>query len=221
MQWKEPMRVHKSWIEAIEPVAACCPQWRHMANQDWSERYHQAPNLAAALLNFLRERWTKLETSKPRKLKKFLAQNGSVPWDDSFNSRSAVQEAKELQKICDANVPKIPMIGGSRAVTQADLDHLEFCRKVWAGRKFTRPVPTTIGDVHVSYLQDRDIAIAFEKTPGGFPVSKGDVHEARRQVNADHRAGERFAKKVLDKDDFLQAGCKPRRRKKRIARARK
>ena len=109
-----------------------------MANQDWSERYHQAPNLAAALLNFLRERWTKLETSKPRKLKKFLAQNGSVPWDDSFNSRSAVQEAKELQKICDANVPKIPMIGGSRAVTQADLDRLNFAEK-FGQQKIHRP----------------------------------------------------------------------------------
>jgi hypothetical protein len=76
MRWKEPIRVHKSWIEGIERVAACCPQWpRHMANQDWGECYHQAPNLAAALLNFLRERWTKIETSKPRKLKNFL---GSV-----------------------------------------------------------------------------------------------------------------------------------------------
>jgi hypothetical protein len=142
-----------------------------------------------------------------------------VPWDDSFNSRAAVKEAEEIQKICDAKAPKIPMVGGSRAVTQADYDHLAFCRKMWAKRKHSGPVPSTIRDVPVVALQDRDIAIAFEKSPGGFPVSKGDVHEARRQVNADHRAGERFAEKVLDKDGFLQVEGKSRRRKKRSVRA--
>jgi hypothetical protein len=222
MQWKERMRVHKSWIESIERFAACCPRWpRHMAKQDWSECYRRAPNLSAALLNCLREKWAKLATSKPQKLKFFLARNSCVPWDDSFNTAAAVKEANEIKKICDANAPKIPVPAGGRAVTQADLDHLEFCRKVWAGRKFHGPVPSTIGDVPVWDLQDRDIAIAFEKSSSGFPVSKGDVREARRQVIADHRAGERFAKKVLDKDGFLQVEGKSRRRKKRIVRARK
>jgi hypothetical protein len=223
-QWqKEQMRVHLNWIIGIERIAACEPRWpRHMAMQDFADCYWQAPDLAAALLNCLRERWASLEKQKHGKLKKFLARNISVPWDDSFKkSRASLQEAKELQKICDAHAPKIPMPAGGRATTQADLDHLAFCRKVWAGRKFPGPVPSTIGDVPVWDLQDGAVAIAFEKSPGGFPVNKGDVREARRQVIADHRAAEKFAKAFLDKDGFIQAGCKPRRRKKRIARARK
>jgi len=216
-------RFHKSWIERIERVASCEPRWpRHLALQDFGDCYWQAPDLAAALLNFLRERWASLEKQKHGKLKKFLARNLSVPWDDSFKkSRASLQEAKELQKIFEAHAPKIPMPPGGRAVTQADLDHEDFCQKLWAGRKFPGPVPSTIGDVGVFYLQDRDVAIAFEKSPGGFSVSKADVREARRQVIAEHRAAEKFAKAVLDKDGFLQAGSKPRRRKKRIVRAHK
>ena len=223
-QWKKaPMRVHINFIEGIERIAACEPRWpRHMAMQDFEGCYWQAPDLAAALLNFLRERWASLERQKHGKLKNFLARNLSVPWDDSFKkSRASLQEAKELQKIFDAHAPKIPMPAGGRAVTQADLDHLAFCRKVWAGRKFPGPVPSTIGDVGVFYLQDRDVAIAFEKSPGGFSVSKADVREARRQVIAEHRAAKKVAKAFLDKDGFIQAGSKPRRRKKRIVRPRK
>jgi hypothetical protein len=221
--WKESKRVHESWIEAIEQIAACEPRWpRHMALQGFGDCYWQAPNLAAALLNFLRERWASLEKQKHGKLKKFLARNSSVPWDDSFKkSRASIQEAKELLKIIDANDPKIPMPAGGRAVTQADLDHWEFSRKVWEGRKFPSPVPTTIGDVAVWELEDTDIANAFEKSPGGYSVSKQTIHDARRQIITDHRDAEKFSKTVLDADGFLQASCKPRRRKKRLVRARK
>jgi hypothetical protein len=217
------MRVPLNWIEKIERMAACEPRWqRHLANEHFCNSYWQAPNLAAALLNYLRERWASLERQKHGKLKKFLARNLSVPWDDSFKkSRASIEEAKELQKICDANTPKIPMPVGGRPVTQADLDHMEFERKVWAGRKFPGPVPTTIGDVCVLELEDTDIANAFEKSPGGYRVSKQTIHDVRRQINAEHRAFDKFAKAVLDKDGFLQAGCKPLRRKKRIVRSRK
>jgi hypothetical protein len=221
--WKESMCVSERWIEQIERVAACEPRWpRHMAMQDFEHCYWQSPDLAAALLNHLRQRWASLEKQKHGKLKKFLARNLSVPWDDSFKkSRASIQEAKELQKICDAHAPKIPMPPGGRAVTQADLDHEDFCQKVWAGRKFPGPVPTTIGDVCVLELEDTDIANAFEKSPGGFSVSKQIIHDVRRQIIADHRDAKKFAKAVLDKDGFLQTGCKPRRGKKRLVRARK
>jgi len=223
-KWKgEPKHVTLNWIEKIEQMAACEPRWqRHLANERFCNSYWQAPNLAAALLNYLRERWASLEKQKHGKLKKFLARNLSVLWDDSFKkSRASIEEAKELQKICDAHAPKIPMLGGARAATQADLDHMEFERKVWAGRKFPGPVPTTIGDVCVLELEDADIANAFEKSPGGYRVSKQTIHDARRQINAEHRAAEKFTRAVLDKNGFLQAGCKPRRRKKRIGHSRK
>lgn len=222
-QWETPTRVHKSWISDIEQIAACESRWpRHMAMQGFGNCYWQAPNLAAALLNFLRQRWTSLERQKHGKLKKYLARNLSVPWDDSFKkSRASIQEAKELQKICDAHAPKIPMPPGGRAVTQADLDHENFCQKIWAGRKFPGPVPSTIGDVCVLELEDTDIANAFEKSPGGYSVSKQTIHDVRRQIIAEHRAANKFAKAVLNKNGFLRADRKPRRRKKRIVRARK
>lgn len=220
---KELLRVPLTWIECVERVAACDPRWpRHMAMQDFEHCYWQAPDLAAALLNFLRERWARLERQKHGKLKKFLARNQSFPWDDSFKKSSAsIEEAKELQKICDANAPKIPMVGGCRAVTQADLDHIGFCRKVWAGRKFPGPVPTTIGDIGVRNLEDADIANAFEKSLGGYSVSKQTIHDVRRQIIAEHRTAEKFTKAVLDKDGFLQVEVKSHRRNKRLVRARK
>ena len=217
------MRVSESWVEQIERVAACEPRWpRHMAMQDFEASYWQAPNLAAALLNFLRERWTSLEKQKHGKLKKYLARNLSVPWDDSFKkSRASLQEAKELQKICDAHAPKNPVGPLTQEQYDQELAHWNFCQKIWAGREFPGPVPTTIGDVCVLELEDADLANAFEKSLGGYRVSKQTIHDVRRQIIAEHRAAEKFAKAVLDKDGFLQAGCKPLRRKKRIVCARK
>src|ERR1039457_4163954 len=81
-QWeKEPIGVTLNWIEKIERMAACEPRWqRHLANEHFCNSYWQAPNLAAALLNYLRERFASLERQKHGKLKKFLARNLSVPW---------------------------------------------------------------------------------------------------------------------------------------------
>jgi hypothetical protein len=223
MQWKERMRVHKSWIKMIERFAACCPSWpRHMANQDWSDCYHQAPNLSAALLNCLREKWAKLETSKPQKLKNFLARNLTVKWENSFNSPEALAEWKclaALQQVEEAKRPPVPEGGRAPMIEDQQID--DALRKIWSRRKHTGPGPDSLGNVPVWDLQDSDIAIAFEKSSGGFPGSKGDVREARRQVIADHIAGERFAEKVLDKDGFLQVEGKSRRRKKRLIRTRK
>ena len=215
------MRVTLNWIEKIERMAACEPRWqRHLANEHFCISYWQAPNLAAALLNYLRERWASLERQKHGKLKKFLARNLSVPWDDSFKkSRASIQEAKELQKICDAHAPKNPVGPLTQEQYDQELAHWDFCQKIWAGRKFPGPVPSTIGDVCVLELEDTDIANAFEKSPGGYRVSKQMIHDVRRQIRAEHRAFDKFAKAVLDKDGFLQAVCKPRRRKKRIVRA--
>ena len=214
------MRVPLQWIEKIERMAACEPWWpRHLANEHFCNSYWQAPNLAAALLNYLHERWASLESQKHGKLKKFLARNLSVPWDDSFNkSRASIQEAKGLQKICDAHAPKNPVGPLTREQYDQELAHLNFCQKIWAGRKFPGPVPTTMDDVCVWELADTDIANAFEKSPGGYWVDKQTIHDVRRQIIAEHRAAEKFAKAVLDKDGFLQAGGKSRRRKKRIAR---
>jgi hypothetical protein len=145
-----------------------------------------------------------------------------VPWDDSFNTRAAVAEASRIDKIIlEAEKKLSPVPPGGRATTEADYNFHAWAQSEWAKRTHSGPVPSRIGDVPVWDLQDGNIATAFEKSPGGFPVSKSDVREARRQVIADHRAGERFAEKVLDKDGLLQVEGKSRRRKKRIVRARK
>src|SRR5690242_2641600 len=89
--------VHRSWIESIEYFAAVCPKWpRHMADNDFTTAYWQFPDLAAALLNELRQHWVKLGKTRPGKLKKFMADNCSVKWNDSFNTSEALAEWKHL-----------------------------------------------------------------------------------------------------------------------------
>jgi hypothetical protein len=213
LRWKESMRVHESWIDAIERVAARCPLWpQHMAEQDFGDSYRQAPDLAAALLNFLRKKLGRLEKSKAGKLKKFLSQNPVVKWDDSFNSREAVEEANKIQKYLSQIAPKVPP--GGRATTKADYEHLALSRTMWANRKHSGPVPDTVGNVPIWDLQEQEIQRAVEKLPWGIGVTIDDIVKARKWVVANQRAGKRFAKKVLDKDGFLHVKSKTRRRKK-------
>jgi hypothetical protein len=229
--------INKEWIESVERFAVCNPHWpQHMAAQDWCGTYitikgkrvwmpgayRKNPDLAAALLNFLREKWAKLETSKPQKLKSFLAHNLTVKWENAFNSPEALAEWKclaALQQVEEAKRPPVPVGGRAPMIEDQQID--DALRKIWSGRKHLGPGPDNLGNVPVWDLQDSDIAIAFEKSSGGFPVNKSDVREARRQVITDHRAGEKFAKKVLDKDGFLQVEGKSRRRIKRLIRTRK
>jgi hypothetical protein len=212
LRWNESMRVHESWLDAIERVAACCPLWpRHMADQDFGDSYRQAPDLAAALLNFLRKKWGRLEKSKAGKLKKFLSQNPVVKWDDSFNSRAAVEEANKIQKHLSQIAPKVPP--GGRATTKADYEHLALSRTMWANRKHSGPVPDTLGNVPLWDLHEQEIQRAVEKLPWGIGIEIDDIVKARKWVVTNQRDGKKFAEKVLDKDGFLHVKGNARRRK--------
>ncbi len=209
------MRVHENWIKSIEQVAACCPLWpAHMAEQDFGHSYRQAPELAAALLNEMRKKWGRLEKSRSGRLKKFFTQQPSVKWETVFNTRAAVEEADAIRKFLsekESELPKVPP--GGRATTEADYQHLELSRTMWAKRKHTGPVPDTLGEVPIGHLPDKHIQIAVAKLPWGKGLTTEDVVKARKWVVANQRAGKRFAEKVLDKDGFLHVKGKARRRK--------
>ena len=147
---KSKIRVHHDWIFPIEFAAACPVYWREYWKRQLVDCYTQEPDLTAALLNCLRVKWSKLETSKAGRLKRFLSQNPAVPWQQGIN-------------------------------VKAD----------------------KVGNVPIWVMQDGEIAIAFEKSPGGASVTIDDVVKARKWVVANQSDGEKFAEKVLDKDGFL------------------
>ncbi len=62
-------------------------------------------------------------------------------------------------------------------------------------------------------LVDKELATAFEHTPGGVAVSIDDVVKARRWVAENELAGRKFAKKALDKNGYLNIKGKSHRRK--------
>lgn len=212
---EEHLRVHVGWINSIEQVAACCPLWpKHMTEQDFGSSYFQSPNLAAALLNYLRnDKWSRIESSKAGKLKKFLSQYPSVKWDDSFNSRAAVEEANRIRDILKErdNRPETP--SGGRAAVQEDFEFLQLSRTMSANRKHSGPVPDTLGDVPVWDLQDKQIQSAIKKLPWGMGVKVDDIVKARKWVVANQRAGKKFAGRILDKDGFLHVKSRARCRK--------
>jgi hypothetical protein len=218
----ENLCVHVGFIHAVEQVAACCPLWpRHMVLQNFATAYFQHPNLTAALLHDLRQKWGRLERSKAGKLKKYFSQNPVVKWDDSFNSRAAIKEAEAIRKFLKEKEPQIPMTGGAREVTQADLDHLALSDNIWAKRKHAGPVPEPLGNVPLRDLPDKHIQTALEKLPWGKGITIDDIVKARQWVAVEQRAGKKLAEKVLDKDGFLQVKAMSRRRETGRARARK
>ncbi len=208
------LRVHESWIREIEFTAACPMAWRHLWKDGFLDCYSSQPDLTPALLNFLRQKWGHLEKSKAGRLKKFLSANTCAKWDDSFASLAAVEEANKIRRILKEkdNRPKVPP--GGRAVMKEDLEFLELSRTMWAKRKHHNAVvPDEFGNVSMWDLQDGEIAVAFEKSPGGSRVEIADVVKARKWVAANQLASEQFAEEVLDKDGFLQVKASPRRRK--------
>lgn len=219
---KERRRFHVGWIESVEHVAANCPLWPpHMVKQDWNGFHsatvdvagchQQAPELAETLLFFLQRKWRRLEGSKLGQLKKYFSHSPVVKWEDSFNWPTAVKEAEEIRKICDENEPKFPMVGGSREVTQADWDHLAFCRNLWAKRRHSGPVPDTMGNVPIGDLKDKNIQSAVEKLPWGKGITVDDVVKARKWVVANQNAGKKFAAEILDDGGYLCVGQLPQR----------
>ncbi|HSY18398.1 MAG TPA: hypothetical protein VK815_08695, partial [Candidatus Acidoferrales bacterium] len=105
---------------------------------------------------------------------------------------SQVEEAKRL-----------PVPRGGRAPMIEDQKIDDALKEIWSRRKHTGAGPDTMGNVAIWNLQDADIVVAFENSPGGFKVTKQQVREARRAVVAAHKASETYAKRVLDKDGWL------------------
>jgi hypothetical protein len=215
---KSKRRIPDGWIESINQVAACDPHWPpHMIAQDWcgtfinikGQRkwmpgaYQQYPDLAAALLNFLRQKWSKLEKSRAGRLKKFLSANTVAKWDDEFNSQAAVEEAKEKRKMISAIAPKRPPGFTSGEVTDEDRKFFAEAEKIWASRKHRGVVPDEFGNVSQWDLHDGELAVAFEKLPGGNGVTIDEVAKARKWVAKEQFIGEKFAAKVLDESGFL------------------
>jgi hypothetical protein len=209
LHWRKPMRVSKNWIHGIE-IAAASPN-NYFCKNEFAGLYSTEPDLAAALLNHMRQKWSRLETSKAGKLKKFLSQNTCAKWHESFAPRDAVEEADGLRKIISQKAPK-PFVG-ARAFTEDDRKFFAWSNEVWATRKHSGVVPDQFGNVSLWDLQDGEIATAFEKSPGGQTVTIADVCKARKWVAANIRAGEKFAEKVLEKDGFLHVKGNARRRK--------
>jgi hypothetical protein len=196
-------KIPQSWINDIARVAAW-PEWA----RNFAESYVQAPDLAAALLNHLHQKWAALETSKAGKLKRFLSQNTAVKWEPGFGPANTVA----INKLLEWQKTQKPFVG-ARAVTKKD-------EKFWAENP---PVEWKPGDgaardcmgmCNIWHLQDGQIATAFEHSLGGEVVDADEVAKARKWVVANQRAGESFAEKVLDKDGYLHLEEKPLRRKK-------
>ena len=160
-QWRKPITVHKSWVDTIEIMAADPAIFVKRLTQDFAGAYEYEPDLAAALLNFMRRKWANLEKSKAGKLKKFIATTPAI--------------------------------------------------KSWRGCGAKRVDRN--GMVSKSDLQDGELATAFQNSTDGKPVTTDDVVKARRWVAANIKAGEKYAKKNLDKDGYLHVKGKTRRRK--------
>ncbi len=160
LKWPEPMLAHKSWIEMIEICAASPGVLNQHFRVNFALAYAAEPDLAAALLNFLRGKWRNLEKSKAGKLKRFLSQNTAVKWERGF-----------------------------------------------AGK------PDRLGYISLWELQDGEIALAFEHSPGGVAVTSEDVLKARKWAKRNQDAGKKFAQKVFDENGNLHVRGKSRRRK--------
>ena len=162
LKWHEKISVHKTWIEFIAQVAGK-PERIEMSDDTGNlflRCYKEHPDFTAALLNYLRHQWSKLEKSKAGKLKKFLSQTLYVDWERGFG------------------IPN-----------------------------------KTTGIVTLWELQDGELAIAFEHSTNGHPVTIDDVVKARKWVNRNQTAYKKMAAKFYDKDDFCHAKGKLRRRK--------
>lgn len=191
-----------------------------MAVEEFAKDYAFSPDFFAALLNLLRRKWRALEKSKAGKLKRFMARNNALKWDESCahafgdlpGFRAAVQEAEKIREKLASIQPKLRPLEatlgirmGARAVTDEDERFFKKAQRLWNNRKHrNRVVPDQMGNVAIWDLQDAQIAIAFEKSPGGSPVTIDDVIKARTWVAKHQREAEKFISKHVDKDGVLR-----------------
>ena len=124
---KSKMRVHRDWIFPIEFAAACPVYWREYWKHELVNCYTEEPDLTAALLNFLREKWSKLETSKAGKLKRFMSQNLAVPWQRGMIPKADSMGNVPLWDLSDGEIANAfeKSLGGS----QVNIDDVVKARK--------------------------------------------------------------------------------------------
>jgi hypothetical protein len=220
LKWPVKGRAAISGIYQINNYAGSPNLWAKMFAKDFAEDYAFSPDLFAALLNFLRGKWRALEKSKAGKLKKFIAENMAVKWDESFASRAAVEEANKIRTFLSEREPKVPP--GGRAVTKEDEDFILMARTMWAKRQHrSGVVPDKFGNVSAWDLQDKEIKTAFEKSPGGFSVSIADVVKARKWVAKHQFEGDKFEANCVSAEGYIYLKKRARRPKINRKRARK
>lgn len=208
LDWHKPMRVNEDWIQMIEMCAAKPDVLRHSFAVDFALTYAAAPDLAAALLNFFRKKWAALEKSKAGKLKKFLSLYTVVKWRDSFGPANKVA----IKKTNDYWRKRFPNgLVGAGAPTIEDAKFVKENAEKW--KPGDRAACDSMGNCDIWHLQDGELAIAFERSPGGEVVTVEDVRKARQWVVAAVKDGKKFAEKVLDKDGFIHVKSTTRRRK--------
>ena len=103
-RWHEPGTVHKRWVEMIGIYAARPEILQTAFRVNFAEDYRAWPDLFAALLNFLRQKFSKLEKSKAGRLKKFLSQNSSVKWERGFHPKPRKDGTCEVWELQDGEI---------------------------------------------------------------------------------------------------------------------
>lgn len=207
LDWHKPMHVNKDWIQMIEMCAAKPDVLRHSFAVDFALTYAAAPDLAAALLNFFRNKWAALEKGKAGKLKKFLSLNTVVKWEPSFgpSNKTAIKKTNDYWKNRFPNG-----LVGAAAATSEDVKFKENAEKRKTG---DGAGCDSMGNCNIWDLQDGQLATAFEHSPGGGVVTVDDVRKARQWVVAAVKDGEKFAEKVFDKNGFVHVKSTARHRK--------
>jgi hypothetical protein len=151
-RWHKPMPVHEMWIHSIEIMAADPKFYSQFSSGEFWICYLDNPDLAAALLNFLRKKWSKLEKSKAGKLKKFLSQNSAIKWERGFVARPDRLGNVSLWSLQDGELATaFEHSPGGEVVTIEDVVKARkwVAANIRAGEKFAGKVLDKDGFLHV------------------------------------------------------------------------
>lgn len=151
-RWQKPLSVHKNWIDLIEIVAADPVIFRKAFAHNFASAYSWNPDLAAALLHFMRQKWARLENSKAGKLKRFLAQNSAIKWERGFGERPDKFGNNSLWHLQDGELATaFEHSAGGEAVTIDDVVKARkwVARNIDASKIFAESVLDKDGWLHI------------------------------------------------------------------------
>ncbi len=187
-----------------------------MMVQEFAKDYAFSPDFFVELLNLLRRKWRGLEKTRTGKLKRFISRETAVKWDESCaqafgdlpNFRAAVREAEKIREKLASTEPKPnPMEAqlGAISVTEEYKRFFREAQRLWNNREHRNSVvPDKMGNVAIWDLQDAQIAIAFENSPGGERVTIEDVIKARNWIAGHQREAEKFKSKHVDENGLIR-----------------